>query len=378
MSDNIPFEIQMGIIEKVYDVKSLIQFRSVSKPWKSFIDSSDFIKSYGARHTQPHRHILSLSLGSEYKFICLVEDDNNETLKVQQQELAPFVVSPLLKQYLVLKVVGACHGLLCLYGYNKDSDIRMLVIWNPSIGKSFGIGLPSFNSKNPPVFGFGVCPVTRDPTIVKIIYAVNMPWRVEVFTLSLRVWNVIPSGNLPRQSIRLDKSTQVVIHRFIYWGACEETCTDLIRTNRMVVSFDLITKVFEVVNLPDSLTNKLFLRGSSVSKLRGSLIVSGYILSMGGLHFGVWVMEHDLSFRKLFAIGEPLHKVLGFRKNGETIFETRKEAGRFTTLDVYNPCSQQYKNLGISGVEGTFFMGSYKESLLLLDQVDSHIPYDNN
>ncbi|GJU24505.1 putative RNA-directed DNA polymerase, eukaryota, reverse transcriptase zinc-binding domain protein [Tanacetum coccineum] len=58
MSDNIPFEIQMEIIKMVSNVKSLIQFRSVSKPWKSFIDSSEFIIGYGASHTQTHSFIL--------------------------------------------------------------------------------------------------------------------------------------------------------------------------------------------------------------------------------------------------------------------------------------------------------------------------------
>ncbi|GJW71534.1 hypothetical protein Tco_0128451, partial [Tanacetum coccineum] len=31
---------------------------SVSKPWKSFIDSFEFIAGYGARDTQPHRLLL--------------------------------------------------------------------------------------------------------------------------------------------------------------------------------------------------------------------------------------------------------------------------------------------------------------------------------
>ncbi|GKC89009.1 probable LRR receptor-like serine/threonine-protein kinase isoform X2, partial [Tanacetum coccineum] len=79
MSDNIPFDIQMEIIKKVSSVKSLIQFRSVSKPWKSFIDSSEFIKGYGARHTYPHSHILSYISDALYegesKYICLVDDD---------------------------------------------------------------------------------------------------------------------------------------------------------------------------------------------------------------------------------------------------------------------------------------------------------------
>ncbi|GKD34941.1 probable galacturonosyltransferase 7 isoform X2 [Tanacetum coccineum] len=188
MSDNIPFEIQMEIIKKVSDVKSLIQFRSVSKPWKSFIDTSEFIKGYGARHTQPRSLIVSLSPGTwnELRYICLVDDDNNKTCKVQQQELAPFVMSPLLKQYTVYKVVGACHGLLCLFGYNKDNCRTMVVIWNPSIGKSFGIAIP----RCPPkieikmVYGFSVCPVTSDPTLVKVLCVVSMHWQVEVFTLS--------------------------------------------------------------------------------------------------------------------------------------------------------------------------------------------------
>nr|GEW08384.1 hypothetical protein [Tanacetum cinerariifolium] len=317
----------MEIIKKVSNVMSLIRFRSVSKPWKSFVDSSEFIKGYGARHTHPHSLILSYKpvFRDDLRHICIVDDDI-ETFTVQKHELAPAViVSSLLKQYRVSKAVGECHGLLCLFCYSKDHLKRMVVIWNPSIGKSFGIALPSFYSPSQAYtrhrlfFGFGVCPVTRDPTIVKIIYA-----------------------------LKPKSSTNVVIDRFIYWVAHENTFTDdgESTTNHMVVSFDLITKEFKVVD--------------------------------EALCCGVWVMENDSSFRKLFTIGAPANKVLGFRKNGEPIFEIGKESPPFTTLDVYDPCSQQMKNLRISGVEGSFFMGSYKESLLLLDHLDSHIYYDND
>ncbi|GJZ59864.1 probable galacturonosyltransferase 7 isoform X2 [Tanacetum coccineum] len=374
MSDNIPFEIQMEIIKMVSDVKSLVQFRSVSKPWKSFIDSSDFIKGYGARHTQPHSFILSYKyyiLMDEVKYICLV-DDNIETFKVKQQELAPFVVSPLLKQYCVHKVVGVCHGLLCLYGFHNGYKKWMVVIWNPSIGKSFGIAIVP-NSD----FGFGVCPVTRDPTVVRIVSAFNKPWNVEVFTLSSGVLNVIPSGNLPRQSVRLNPETQAVIDRFIYWGAYENTLTDdgEFTTNLMVVSFDLITKEFKVVDLPDTLTKELW-SYCSVSKLRGSLVVSGYINGEDGC--GVWMMEHESSFRKLFTIDAPFCHMLGFRENGEPICLIEETDGESTTLNVFDPCSQQIKNLGISGEDDSFFMGSYNESLLLLDHSELHIYSDDS
>ncbi|GJY91957.1 probable LRR receptor-like serine/threonine-protein kinase isoform X2 [Tanacetum coccineum] len=382
MSDNIPFEIQMEIIKKVSNVKSLVQFRSVSKQWKSFIDSSHFIKGYGARHTQPHSRILRCKSGLENtsKYIHLVDDDI-ETFKVQQKE---FAVSPLLKQYPASFVVGASHGLLCLLAFNSGNDNAMIVLWNPSIQKSVGISVLSLET----YIGFGVCPVTRDPTVVKFVHPYKMACRVEVFTLSSGVWNMVPSCNLPRQSIKLNSPTQVVIDRFIYWGACETTFANdgEFTRNLMVVSFDLITKEFKVVDLPDSLTNELFFRGVmgvSVSKLRGSLVVYGDINAEGALCYccGVWMMEKDSSFRKLFTIGAHVSKILGFSKSGETIFVIRNEGVRFTTttLNVYDPYSQQIKNLlGISGVESSFSMGSYKESLLLLDHSDLHIYSDDS
>ncbi|GJV14629.1 probable galacturonosyltransferase 7 isoform X2 [Tanacetum coccineum] len=341
MSDNIPFEIQMEIIKKVSNVKSLIQFRSVSKPWKSFIDSSEFINGFGARHTQPHSRILRYKscLKKTSEYIYLVDDDI-ETFKVQQKQ---FALSPLLKKYPSSRVVGACHGLLCLFAFNRRNNKGMVVLWNPSIQKSVGI---SVLSREPYIdIGFGVCPVTRDPTVVKVVCASNKPfWHVEVFTLSSGVWNVIPN----------------------------------ITSNRMVVSFDLITKEFKVVDLPHNLTNELL--SLSVSKLRGSLVVYGDIIADEALCCGVWMMENDLSFRKLFTIGEHASKILGFSKSGETIFVIRNGGVRLTTttLNVYDPYSQQIKNLGISRKDGSFFMGSYKESLLLLDHSDLHIYSDDS
>ncbi|GKB41270.1 probable galacturonosyltransferase 7 isoform X2 [Tanacetum coccineum] len=372
MSVNIPFDIQMEIIKKVYDVKLLIRFRSVSKPWKSFIDSSEFIKCYGARHTKPHSFILRYRVrcADEVKYIRLVENDNNETFKVQQQELAPAAVSPLIKQFYVTQFVGASHGLVCLFCYDESYNKDMVVIWNPSIRKSFGIAVVHNYDYN--VFGFGVRPDTTDPTVVKITQTDNKHWHVEVFTLSSGVWNVIPISNLLRQSIKLTSLHQgVVIHRFIYWAAFDKTST---YNKWILVSFDLITKEFKFIDLPHSLTTDLW--SCSVSKLRESLVVYGSIYVEGLESCGVWVMEHDLSFKKLFSIGAQVNKILGFRESGEPIFETVK--GLFNTLDVYDSCSQQINGLGIDGVSGTFSMGSYKESLLLLDHLDLHIYCDDN
>ncbi|GKD98136.1 integrase, catalytic region, zinc finger, CCHC-type containing protein [Tanacetum coccineum] len=116
MSDVIPFEVQMEIVKRVYDVSSLIRFRSVSKEWKSFIDSHEFIAGYGFRHTQPSRFMLRYlhyqedenedDLLDEFgeiirtgliwfseleKYICFVDNDDSFALK---HDFPPFVVVP--------------------------------------------------------------------------------------------------------------------------------------------------------------------------------------------------------------------------------------------------------------------------------------------
>ncbi|GKB27294.1 reverse transcriptase domain-containing protein [Tanacetum coccineum] len=391
MSDNIPFEIQMEIIKKVPDVESLIRFRSVSKPWKSFIDSRQCIAGYNVHLSQPHRLILRyIDLDSfEEKYLSFLDDNDTFT----QQHDSPPIVSDLIKQLEKFsEVVGSSHGLWCLFGYH-DSGKSILVLWNPSIRKSVGIVVPyDFNMfpYKTTVFGFGVCPVTCDPTIVRISYVDtndmdSVPWDVEFFTLSSKRWEMIPTSSLPRQSTRLKISTQVVIDRFIYWAAYDTVVADdgVFHKKHMIMSFDLITKAFKVVDIPDSIINR-FIGGFLISKLRESLIVFGYIRDNEMLEdavCGVWMMVDDgviTSFREIFTIDTPIsislvNEILGFRKSGEPIIEARKLDSQFATFEVYEPRSQLITNLGIYGQDRTFFLSSCTESMLLLDHADCSI-----
>ncbi|GJU54645.1 reverse transcriptase domain-containing protein [Tanacetum coccineum] len=98
MSNNIPFDIQMEIIKRVSDVKSLIRFTSVLKPWKSFIDSPEFIAFYRVRLSQPHRLLLRYENNvkpREFKHISSVDD---VTFPQQQQDFDPNV-SDLVKRF---------------------------------------------------------------------------------------------------------------------------------------------------------------------------------------------------------------------------------------------------------------------------------------
>ncbi|GJX21740.1 F-box/LRR-repeat protein-like protein [Tanacetum coccineum] len=416
MSENIPFDIQIEIIKKVPDVKSLLRFRSVSKQWKSLIDSSDFIASYGSRHTQPHRLLLRYQLTGYISRIAVAYDcfidDVSSPLKEGSSPYVPRRVYKL--NYST--VIGSSCGLWSFHDYIKER----VAIWNPSISKLVRVVVPNNTSHKITHFGFGVCPSTYDPTIVGISYSpyVNVKnierdkWQVLIFTLSSKTWKMIPTSNLPRESVKLMRSTQVAIDRFIFFGAYDRIVAnnDVVLKN-LILSFDLITHEFKEIHLPPSLANQLSQK-FSISKLRESLVVSAYTNDEvnDGRVYGVWMMGEEAgvmtSFTKLFNIKIPdsssTMTLLGFRKSGQPIMETGKKdqdfaeefaqvnaedfggfdeakefaesvefcdggAEEFGALEVYEPCSEQINDLGIKGEQGSLFMSPYKETLLLAD-----------
>ncbi|GJX89753.1 F-box protein-like protein [Tanacetum coccineum] len=376
MSDNIPFDIQMEIIKRVPDVKSLIRFRAVSKQWKSFIDSSEFIACYGARRSQPHHLLLRYEESIEVKYLSFLDD---VSFPHQQQDFAPNV--PLLiKQLIYSEVIGSSCGLWCLHDYSSLETEEMVVIWNPSIRKSVCIVVPCVlkycPSQKMTHYGFGVCPSTYDPNIVIMSHShvclekkdMDM-WQVGIFTLSSKTWKMIPTSNVPCQSIRLKSSTQVAIDRFIFWVAYDDGVSQY---KSLIMSFDLISQEFKQVNLPVSILNPSDI---SISKLNESLVVSAYTVDVNGLVHGVWMMgeEGDVmtSFTKLFNIkthDESVSRVLGFTMSGEPIMETQFRW--YNTVEIYKPCSEQINDLGINGDCGSFFIYPYTETLLLVDHLD--------
>nr|XP_043632450.1 putative F-box protein At3g16590 [Erigeron canadensis]XP_043632451.1 putative F-box protein At3g16590 [Erigeron canadensis]XP_043632452.1 putative F-box protein At3g16590 [Erigeron canadensis] len=408
MSEYIPIEIQGEILKRL-PVKPLVQFRSVSKSWKSLIDSPDFIVSYGVRHPHPERFILRyadpvyrLDYPEECKYISLVDNDDHSLV---QQDLIPTVPGLINALGPESNVVGSSKGLLCLFkvypeypnGHpSKRRGIDMVYLWNPSIRKSICIQVPYISNENfgnnrlDGVIGFGVCPASLDPTVLKIKYnyseqnikdmpGINVPWKVGVFTLSTGSWSIL-STNLPCESIRL-RGSQVVIDRFIYWVAYD--LLDAEDGRFLIMSFDLTTKEFKAINLTDSLTIRLS-SIQSISKLHDSLVLLEYQTEFVSLCcWCVWMMEEQGDsrlFTKLYSINLPnatIHQILGFRKIGELILETREEFEQHADIQIYKQNYEYTDNLGIDGEPYMFFMCSYMETLLLLDQSTGYI-YSNN
>ncbi|CAI9270537.1 unnamed protein product [Lactuca saligna] len=134
MFDELPFRIQETILKR-FPIKSLIQFRSVSKAWKSLIDSSEFIAAHSVSHTQPQHLLVSYTDTKEAKYVSFVEDDS-----FPKHRFLPSLPLSVRHQH----IVGSSYGLLCFKGYQFSGSSyskTMAVLLNPSIRKSIAIAV---------------------------------------------------------------------------------------------------------------------------------------------------------------------------------------------------------------------------------------------
>ncbi|KAJ9536768.1 hypothetical protein OSB04_un000072 [Centaurea solstitialis] len=371
----LEFDIQVEILKRL-PVKSLIQFRSVCKAWKSLIDSSPFIADHN-NVSQDHHLMIRYrppcwQLGSEeVKYVCFVDDDDDS---FPQNKFATPPVPPIPPSLYGSCIIDTSCGLVCLEGYvpvqpDGSSKTRMVVLWNPSIRKSIAIVVPNdAPSEFHPFVGFGVCPETKDPKLLKISYKDDQdPYQVMVFTLSSREWRCLSSSNqFPHMSLIFMTYSQTVIGRFFYGLVFDGE-------SYLIWSFDLSTYEFRKVPVPDSVRQSYL----SMSKLRESLVLiddkKGY--SSTDMHvFDVWMMMEDGAFTKQFTITKAsIERILGFRKTGEPVVEIEIEIVDDVTtalIGVYEPFLDHIKDLGICRSATFSVMCSYNESLLLLDHDD--------
>ncbi|KAJ0647118.1 putative F-box domain-containing protein [Helianthus annuus] len=379
MSDNVPFEIQEEIIKHL-PVKSLIRFRSVSKSWKSLIDSSNFITHYTSQ--QQHLLVYIRRYGSEAKYVSIVDDNTFPEQRVS------VTLPPLVKMLESYRKIGSSHGLLCLYNDGK------LVIWNPSIRKAVAVVVPNvvdakmFNTE----LGFGVCRETSDPKVVKIRYmkrfadleiVTSIPWQVEVFTLSTWEWRSLNS-NLPRNSIVFSSRIEaggVCVDGVFYWLATDRsTVDDEIEAYNMIISFDMTSEEFGEVNLRDSFVYHGPMWDLYIYNLRESLVLVECSGEVDDPVYNVWMMVDGVpkSFTKLYtihALDATIFCVHEFRNSGELVMEVDDEWDGLS-LVVYEPNLRQTRNLGMSlwtNDVDKIYVHSCMETLLLLDQPSSTV-----
>ncbi|XP_071714059.1 putative F-box protein At3g10430 [Rutidosis leptorrhynchoides] len=272
MSDYyIPFEIQIEIIKKL-PVKPLIQFRSVSKSWKSLIDNSEFIANYHFNNDQLQHRVLvryrSSMNPTKTKYVLIVDDGSFPQHKFSL--IVPSNIRRLLGHD--PSILGSSQGVLCLcvdlceytYWHYKGDEEKTFVIWNPTIQKSVLVVVPGHDNRNylefESVFGFGVCPRTSVPKLVKITFISdlkdinNHSPQVEIFSLSSGSWRWSLSMNVPCKSIELTQR-HVCVDSCIYWYGFDRTFVtgEIYQKKNLILSFDMTIEEFTEIDLCDGL-----------------------------------------------------------------------------------------------------------------------------
>ncbi|GJR01412.1 ribonuclease H-like domain-containing protein [Tanacetum coccineum] len=220
----------------------------------------------------------------------------------------------------------------------------LAVIWNPSVRKC--VGIPILNVLHLQVgytrIGFGVCPHTNDPKLVKInvVETPGVCWEVQVFTLSSRVWKTAFTG-APLRSCRL-MFEHVLIDGIIYWST----------RGSFILSFDLKSDTFGEVSIPERFVR---IYGIWVAKVNGSLGLLEYNKEGEMWVCGVWMRKDDVNnpFTKIYTVkveGKSVFfRVLGFRNNDEVLLQLDDDDFEKSQIEVYEPSPGRINSVGISG-----------------------------
>ncbi|XP_060181962.1 F-box/kelch-repeat protein At3g06240-like [Lycium barbarum] len=178
----LPVELVTEILLRL-PVKSLLQFRCVSKSWFDLLSSPEFIKSHlnlSANNKDNTHHRLMLSYPYTYNF----KDWSLRSLLYESDVMeAPDLKWPMKNPPNPFCFTDSVNGLICLIDGSKD-----LFLWNPSIRKYKK--LPDFRTNSRDVshfiYGFGYDELHDDYKVVRYTYCDGHSHDVEVNIYSLK------------------------------------------------------------------------------------------------------------------------------------------------------------------------------------------------
>ncbi|XP_006360353.1 F-box/kelch-repeat protein At3g23880-like [Solanum tuberosum] len=181
---NLPEELITEILKRV-PVKSLLQFRCVSKSWLGIISSSDFVKTHlslSANDKEYKHHRLMLSfVQPEYN----LKDCSLGSLLYGSVTEAFDLDYPMKNPVKSVWIVGSVNGLICVAIEEND-----LFIWNPSIRKFKRLpdSRPTLRCGYYFMYGFGYDEVHDDYKVVGIfcIFGAGGSYDVEVKIYGLK------------------------------------------------------------------------------------------------------------------------------------------------------------------------------------------------
>ncbi|CAH9094774.1 unnamed protein product [Cuscuta epithymum] len=372
----LPEEILRNILKRL-PVKSLVRFRCVSRLWKNHINAPSFIidhLSYSNHQTpslitdfEGTSNLHSLDLDMELRGVL----DGHPTGSIRPD-----------------RILGCCHGLLCVQTSQLEVVPLTLSMWNPAIRGVMPV--PRSRTQSRVIdykVGFGFSP-SLDGYKIVIIYTgsdhVSLVVRgVEVYSLATNSWKDIEFDILDRRCL-IKESLNV--NGSIFWLATnllefEEDEGWRINTPLALVSFDIASEEFKLMPTPPLFEGVAKL---AVYEKRLALLHSTFDPNSSNSVIDLWVIEEGIgvSWSKKFTFGpypyylQPLticrnqiigavsyfEKVQCLEEEEEGVIKVKKAK----TDDIYliNLTSNEFKVIAGSRYGDTGRCFEYVESLL--------------
>ncbi|XP_019071217.2 F-box/kelch-repeat protein At3g23880 isoform X1 [Solanum lycopersicum] len=358
---NLPVELVTEILLRL-PVKSLLQFRSVSKPWHFLISRPEFVKNHlllsaSNKDYTHHRVMFKVASSANYgirdcSLSSLLHHPVTEAIDLDYPGKYP-------KDHRYPVIVGSVNGLICL-SISLFNGVQELYLWNPSIRKYNR--LPNYRVHRPRGycleerrgkcnFGFGYDELKDDYKVVGIfpVYKRMQLCRVEVHIYSLRSnsWRRINDSALDFLHV-----SGKLVNRKLYWL---QTCGN-------ISSIDLGNEKWTEIEKPSNFKEY----GHFVLGVLGSDL--SVLCNYKNCHADVWIMkecEVKASWTKMLTICAENDGMLHIREppflvtnEGDILLEIGSH------MAIYNPKDNSFRYLDVTNFAPYIEAGIYIKSLV--------------
>ncbi|XP_057732636.1 F-box/kelch-repeat protein At3g23880-like [Arachis stenosperma] len=281
--------LPLELVEKILlwlPVKSLIQFRCVSKKWLSLILDSRFVKlHYDTADAAPtNKNTRLLYLSSEVPEARCVD--------LEAPIRGDYALQlPLCCRHFCLSILGSSRGFILLRIHVYGAP---LLLWNPVTGSYRSVPYPVLDpdascwTGSDNLWGGLGYDESSDDYLVVVGWGNGHEWRPqwEYFSVRTNSWKTIECGHLPPHLVTVESA--LFCNGVLYWLAVKD-----MEVNFVIVAFDLARKHLSLVSFPTSGGS-----GRLLNLFAGCLGL--YYLNFTEDHqkFEIWVMK-ELSWTKL-------------------------------------------------------------------------------
>ncbi|XP_059631589.1 F-box/kelch-repeat protein At3g06240-like [Cornus florida] len=222
-------------------VKSLLQFKCVSKPWRSLISDPSFIKTHLSQSvtksvliatSRPPYRLYTISFGSA----------GNDIVESKIEFLFQNI-----KPHPRCRIVGSCNGLIAMdvkFGiYHKQNygvDFRSIYVFNPSTRESLQIPWKSLHYLN----GFGYDQCSDDYKLVSTSHD-----SMYVYSLRIGSWRKVYH---PRDLDFCVITNGIQLNGALHWLSITDNKPDM---PLEIAALSLVDEKLSKIPLPTSLTN---------------------------------------------------------------------------------------------------------------------------